>query len=159
MHLAIERVSEERVECFLNLWQFLGYDFSAMNQMPLRSNGTYALPKDIEAYYSDERYISYLVSVEGELAGFAVIKRLDGENNFYFRHFFVMRKFRGLGIGASAACSIFDEHRGSWQVSQFDYNVSATAFWRKVLALYTKNEFIDERRPDDKGPQQRFINK
>lgn len=48
MHPVMERVSAENVECFLNLWQFLGYDFSAMNQMPLKSNGTYALPDDIK---------------------------------------------------------------------------------------------------------------
>lgn len=104
MHPVMERVSAENVECFLNLWQFLGYDFSAMNQMPLKSNGTYALPDDIKAYYSDEVYISYLVRVEGELAGFAVIKCLNrgllisGVSDGQLKHGSGIFHYKNIGI-------------------------------------------------------------
>jgi predicted acetyltransferase len=47
--------------------------------------------------------------------------------------FFVMRKYRGGGVGAQAAASLFDRFPGRWTVRQQLTNPAATAFWRKAI--------------------------
>jgi predicted acetyltransferase len=45
----------------------------------------------------------------------------------------VLRKYRGRGVGAQAAASLFDRFPGRWTVRQQLTNPTATAFWRKVI--------------------------
>lgn len=159
MLTTIERVTEANASIFINLWQYLGYDFSEMNHMALNAAGTYTLPEDIATYYQDQNYVSYLIKVDGEIAGLAVIKFFKEPQENYFRHYFIMRKFRGLGIGEKVAVSLFDLYSGQWRISQFDYNEPAIRFWRKVVHNYTQGVYQEDRRTDNKGPQQRFSSK
>ena len=64
------------------------------------------------------------------LAGFALV--FTGEPHD-IAEFFVMRKYRGRGVGAQAAASLFDQFPGRWTVRQQLTNPAATAFWRKAI--------------------------
>ncbi len=44
------------------------------------------------------------------------------------------------------------------RVSQFDWNIPAQFFWRKVIKEYTNDRYIETRRKDNKGPVQEFTN-
>jgi len=44
-----------------------------------------------------------------------------------------MRKYRGGGVGAQAATSLFGRFPGRWTVRQQLANPAATAFWRKAI--------------------------
>ena len=44
-----------------------------------------------------------------------------------------MRKYRGRGVGAQAAASLFVRFPGHWTVRQQLVNPAATAFWRKAI--------------------------
>jgi len=156
MSITFDKVTSENEMVFRNLWQFFGYDFSEMNNMNLNEEGIYILPADYVEFIEDAQYCSYIIKVEDKLAGIAVIKFIKEENINYFRHFFIVRKFRNKGIGQSAVHKIFDLYPGRWRVSQFDYNKPAIKFWQKAIGIYTCDNYIEVRRLDDKGPQQEF---
>jgi predicted acetyltransferase len=59
--------------------------------------------------------------------------------------FFVMRKYRRLGIGRKAALALLTQFPGPWQVRQQLTNPTATAFWRTVIPYgYTERETPEE---------------
>ena len=158
MDISFEKVTDRNKQLFKNLWQFFGYDFSEMNKMDVNENGEYTLPDDLDEYIESNNYCSYIVKVKGMTAGLAVIKFIEDEGINYFRHFFIMRKFRRLGVGKETVFKIFQLYPGRWRVSQFDFNIPAISFWRSVIKEYTDGQYTETRRRDDKGPQQEFCN-
>jgi predicted acetyltransferase len=60
-----------------------------------------------------------------------------------------MRKYRGRGVGAQAAASLFDQFPGRWTVRQQLTNPAATAFWRKAI----RHPFQEHEQGAEKSPQ------
>ena len=89
----------------------------------------------------------FIVRVGGELAGFAMIKQLgtNHEADYDVGEFFIVRKFRGKGVGKSVAHNLFDRFPGIWQVRQMIEHKPAQAFWRQVIANYTGNRYQESK--------------
>lgn len=105
----------------------------------------------------------YLIRVDGLPAGHAYVNRHSycGQADHALAEFFVLRKFRAVGVGRAAAGQVFDLFPGRWEVAQTRRNIPAQTFWRKVIGAYTAQtgrsfeEFID---PGDwRGPLQLFL--
>ncbi|WP_160680478.1 GNAT family N-acetyltransferase [Clostridium sp. C8-1-8] len=158
-NISLIRVTKNEKEIFYNLNQLFAYDFSELNKMDINDDGLYPQLHDVDDYYTKDEYISFLIKVEGKLAGLAVIKFINEEGINYFRHYFIMRKYRRLKIGEQAASMIFDMFPGKWRVSQFDFNEPAICFWRKIIDRYTEKSYMEMRRIDDKGIQQEFFSR
>lgn len=79
----------------------------------------------------------YLLRADGELAGFALVIDscpVTGESPCWFMaEFFVLRAYRGRGVGRAAAEAVMVQHTGRWHVGVIDRNLPAAAFWRAVL--------------------------
>ena len=123
---------------------------------PTRSTAT-----RIEGFWRDPRRRSFLLRVDGTLAGFAIIREgahFAGEGTREISEFFVLRRYRRRGVGEEVARAIFDAFPGRWEVAQTARNVDAQAFWRRVLGRYTQNRCTEEARPDGQGVLQRFDN-
>lgn len=65
--------------------------------------------------------------------------------------FFVLRKFRGAGVGERIARQLFDRFRGRWEVQRLARNTPALAFWRKVIGRYTDGRFQESDGPSPWG--------
>jgi predicted acetyltransferase len=100
----------------------------------------------LDRYWNEAGNWPYLFRVNDHLAGFALVdtrvKIPDGD--FWMDQFFVMKKYRGRGIGAQAASAVFDLHAGRWQVGQMPENHAARTFRRNTIGAYSRAE-IDER--------------
>jgi predicted acetyltransferase len=72
--------------------------------------------------------------------------------------FFILRKYRRQGAGTRAARELFDRFPGRWEVAEIPENAPAIAFWRKVIAGYSRGNYeevwLDNERW--KGPVQTF---
>jgi predicted acetyltransferase len=111
------------------LLQLYHYDFSEFDGSDVNQHGEY-LHRYFDEYWTDPGRKAFLFRVAGALAGFALV--FTGEPHDV-AEFFVMRKYRGRGIGAQAAASLFDQFPGHWTVRQQLVNPAATAFWRKAI--------------------------
>ena len=143
------------------LVQLYVYDFSELLGLELGDDGRFAehLLKDITL---DGPRRAFLIRAAGHLAGFAIVQRgsrLTGDPATWdMAEFFVVRRHRRTGVGSRAAHWLFAAHRGPWEVRQRHENVTATAFWRRVITSYSKAP-IEEVMMDDakwRGPVQRF---
>lgn len=157
MDISLSKVTKNEKNIFYNLNQLFAYDFSELNMMDINNDGLYQPLQDVDDYYTKQEYISFFIKVEGKLAGLAVVKFINEEDINYFRHFFIMRKYRRLKIGERSANMIFDMFPGKWRVSQFDFNEPAICFWKKIIERYTDGNYVETRRIDDKGIQQEFF--
>ncbi len=162
MDLTIAPAAPEEKSILRNLMELYLYDFTEFDAADVGPHGLYEYPY-IDHYWTETDRYPFLVRLEGSLAGFALVCRhsyLGGENSAWvIAEFFVLRKYRGRGIGAQVAAHLFGLFPGPWQVGQLAQNTPATAFWRKVIGRYTDNHYQEIFLDDENwhGPVQIFI--
>jgi predicted acetyltransferase len=148
VELMTARVDDKPV--IANLLQLYLHDFSEFAGWAINEHGLFDYPW-LDHYWRDPARFPFLIRVDGELAGFALVHTSgqEGPQVHHLAEFFVLRKFRRMGVGETAARQLFDRMPGSWSVAQMDRNVVAQHFWRKVIHRYTGGAFT-ERHDDDR---------
>ena len=141
----------------LELYQ---YELSDVWPQTLNIHGEYGFA--VDRYLRNPRLAAFLFLVDGAYAGFGLVDPDVSlpENELWMGQFFVMKRYRRLGVGRQAARHIFDALRGRWEVGQMPLNHAATAFWRRVIADYTGGHFVEHLLHDERwdGPLQCFDN-
>lgn len=139
-----------------NLSQFYLYELS--QYMPAirleEPRGLYDGLPDLDAYWDDPTRAPFILRVDGELAGFALVIKGASRESHQIGEFFVLQTFGGQGVGKAAARQIFDRFPGHWLIHELWNNYRAQAFWRSVVHAYTNGhyeEYYDgQRRPFQK---------
>ncbi len=124
----------------LELYQ---HDLSDLWDQDLDLHGEYGYALD--SYWRHPKCHAFVFRAAGKYAGFALVDNsvsLPG-NELWMAQFFVLKKYRRCGVGSAAARQVFDQVRGRWEVGQMPENVSAQAFWRRVIAEYTGGRFVE----------------
>jgi predicted acetyltransferase len=155
--------TEEDISVLDRLAQLYQYDFSEFDpNTALDDDGRFGWVDWPRFFEEDEPHV-FLVRVDGAIAGFAsvhsdIAMRDEGERVWWMENFFVMRRFRGRGVGARVATMLFDRFPGTWEVAQITPNVAAQAFWRTVIGLYTGGNYDEFEVADERwhGPVQSF---
>lgn len=62
--------------------------------------------------------------------------------------FFVMKKYRKMGVGRIAAINLFGKYKEKWEVSVIKENKDAQIFWKKVICKYSNNNYIENKNED-----------
>jgi predicted acetyltransferase len=130
----------------LELLQFYMYDFSEFLGWDVADSGRFD-HRSFDPWWTDADRHPFLVRADGRLAGMALVQ--SGEPHD-MAEFFVLRKYRRLGVGTRAAHLLFAMFPGDWQVRQVAANTAATAFWRRTIPV----PFVDD--ANEHGPVQRF---
>ncbi len=104
-------------------------------------------PDQLSRWFGDSS-VQPLVILRGDQpVGFAMVARgapaAPGVKPADFRmaEFFVARPFRRLGVGQLAVELILNRFAGRWEILEYQRNVGAVAFWRRVVAAYTKGQY------------------
>jgi predicted acetyltransferase len=145
-----------------NLMHLYLYDFSEMDGADVNARGLFE-DEYLDRYWIEPGRHPFLVRVDGQLAGFALVRvgshylADDDPRTSATRciaEFCVLRKYRRRGIGERVAVMLFDLFPGRWEVAEIAQNTNAQAFWRKVIDRYVQGQYeeivIDhngERRP------------
>lgn len=146
----------ERLSALMELYC---YDFSELLPIDVEENGRFSPPLD---KWLDGKKHAFLARADGKLAGFALVQPgsylSDDARVFDMAEFFVMRRYRRHGVGERMARSLFDRFAGPWEVREKKNNVSAIAFWRRIIGRYTNGSFEDLMLDDARwqGAVQRF---
>jgi predicted acetyltransferase len=141
-----------------NLLQLCLHDYSEFNGEDVDAHGIYNYDY-LDNYWVEPGRYAFLVRLDGILAGFVLVRQPDPHKPaFHVAEFFILRKYRGHGVGRQVAFWVFDHFPGEWRVSQEANNHPAQAFWRKIIADYTAGDFIDtfQDNADWRGPTQLF---
>jgi predicted acetyltransferase len=122
----------------LELYQ---HDLSDIWDQDLNSEGEFGY--SLNRYWSDPSCAPYVFLVQENFAGFALVDKQSRvpEGDHWMDQFFVMKKYRRIGLGYKAACQVFTLHPGRWQVGQMLENKPAQAFWRKTISSYALGRY------------------
>lgn len=133
-------------EMIQNMGRFYVYDMSrycgSLPGWEFPSNGLYEC-FDLTIYWQDPNRHPFLIKVDQEIAGFALINKIGStpDVDWNMGEFFVAAKFQGKGIGCEIAEQIFNQFPGIWEVMQMPENQGAIDFWEKVVSKYTNGIF------------------
>jgi predicted acetyltransferase len=146
-----------------NLAQLYQYDFSEFAGGDVDEEGVFHFVS-FDSLFDKPEHRAFLIRVDGCLAGFATAFRGEAYRNqaeqvWWMDEFFVMRKYRGKGVGEFVARKVFDRLPGTWEVGQIAPNKGAQAFWRRVIARYTNDDYEEISMDDDRwrGTVQYFV--
>jgi predicted acetyltransferase len=102
-------------------------------------------PELMARWFADDSSHPLIILKNDRPVGFALVSRpppqLRAKIDFRLAEFFITRKERRLGVGRDAACFIFNRFNGTWEVSEFQYNAPAVAFWRSVVADFSGGRY------------------
>lgn len=88
----------------------------------------------------------FIIMVDGKPAGFDLVstgKYAPKGMDYYVFEFFLLRPYRGKGIGSIAAKQVFNKFSGEWGLYAAPYP-RAEKFWRKTVSEYTKGNFNEK---------------
>jgi predicted acetyltransferase len=155
--VTLERVTVEHSPLLANLLELYIHDLSAaFRHVELGEDGRYGYPA-LALYWSEpERRFAFLIRAEGRVAGFALATRgspLSADPDVLdVTEFFVLRRYRGSGVGRRAAALLWQRLPGRWLVRVSERNSAALPFWRSVIADFTSGAAIESEHP---GPPER----
>ncbi|WP_078544112.1 GNAT family N-acetyltransferase [Litchfieldia alkalitelluris] len=139
MNISLTKATIKEKLIFERLFELYVYEFSKyIESIQIREDGTYGFDK-LNNYFTDSKYHCYLVKVDNLLAGFAIVKENNQNQQSFFSidEFFIVKK--GKGIGTFVAHQLFNQFKGTWIITQSKNNYPAQAFWRKTITEYTNN--------------------
>lgn len=87
----------------------------------------------------DERPVGFALVSRPSRARFAHSPR--EQVDYKMAEFFIVREGRRRGVGRDAARLIFNRFAGRWQITEFQQNQAAVAFWRSIVSEYTGGRY------------------
>jgi len=144
MNISIELAAVEQKELLTNLMEKYFYEFAQWSTVTMDEKGLYGCDEMVDKYFQNEKCFPYIIHVDDKIAGFAVAIGIDREKfgvDFYIAEFFIIYDYRKQGVGKVAANSIFDKHKGKWDLFFTPRNLLATKFWPKVISEYTGGKY------------------
>ena len=152
--MAVEICEAEMSEKTLvrHLMEFYLYDFSEYDDSDVDLSGYFGY-RWLDHYWTDENRYPFIIRVDGKPAGFVLVNQhtyLPG-SEWSIAEFFVMRKYRGKGIGKKAAFNIFDRFRGRWEVHELESNQPSHRFWHNVISAYTDGHYPETKVDDERN--------
>ena len=140
--MKIERVkaSIQQKPILANLLELYAYDFTEFCDFDMGDDGLYGYPW-LPFYWTDPARFPYLIYVDQKIAGFVMLKQgcpfSDNATIWDIAEFFILKKYRHLGIGTLIAQDTWKAFKGPWQVRVLDTNKRALSFWQQAIQQYT----------------------
>jgi predicted acetyltransferase len=123
-----------------NLLELYAHDFSEFHHLELGPDGRFGYPH-LPLYWREPNRHPFLVSVDGQLAGLVFVKQgseTSGDETVWdMAEFFVVRGYRGRGIGTEIAHEMWRRIPGPWEVRVMESNVAAQRFWERAIGAFT----------------------
>jgi predicted acetyltransferase len=133
------RADRTLIRHMMELYQ---YDFSEFEDNDLDEHGLFGYG-DLDYFWFEPTHKAFIITADKKLAGFVLVDNEvcleDSERSI--TEFFVLRKYRKQGVGKHVAFETFNQLPAKWEVRVIRANLPAQAFWRKVIAEYTKGAF------------------
>jgi predicted acetyltransferase len=164
MKIELRPVSRDKKKVVARLMQFYLYDFSEIEGIDIRPNGSFRV-RNLNSYWEEPDRFAFFICVEGNLGGFVLVNSFccvySDSDARSIAEFFILQKYRRQGVGRAAAYQVFDMFPGKWEVRQIAQNLAGRQFWRHVIGDYTGGDFKEVLLDNEswKGPAQIFDNR
>jgi predicted acetyltransferase len=144
MNIEIVQVSKNEKEILRNLLEKYNYEFSQYDNNDVNELGLYGYDW-LDCYWTEEKRWAYIIKYNNKIAGFMMINDYQEtpgiKTDYSMAEFFIMYKYRRMGIGKHAVKYAFDKYKGKWQLKRHPKNIGSVYFWNKIIKEYTKGEY------------------
>lgn len=140
MTVELTRADPSHRSLLARLLQLYCYDLSEFTKDDVDEAGEYGAGK-LAWSLDDESKPGYLILVDGQTAGFALVSRTLGPSGAaqnIVDKFLVLRKYCRRGVGTRAANQLFRVLPGHWGTGYVRGNEPARLFWEKVCKSVQK---------------------
>jgi predicted acetyltransferase len=152
MELEIVPAAREEEPVLARLLELYAHDLSDVAGLTIGADGRCGYGP-LPLYWTEPGRHPYLFRVDGNLAGFALVKlgsEVTGTLDVWdVAEFFVLRRFRRRGFGVRAAHRVWSRHAGPWEVRVMDRNTEALGFWQQAadafVGAHIEPEFVELR--------------
>lgn len=131
MSVTVDLATADETELILNLWQLYMKGLAEFRDSEVQADGRYRDDR-LRTYLAYEEHWSFLTRSEGEIVGFALVRKSKPET-YVIGEFFILPEFRGTGVGGSAVSEILQKFVGNWEIPFQNDNSKAAAFWRRTI--------------------------
>lgn len=142
--MRVTLATAEDYEYVQNLFQYYIYDMSEYTGWPPYENGTFEVDDSVTGlsdYWNKPNHYPYLILVDGEIAGFSLVRKYPENDEFFdMGQFFVLRKFKRKGVGEEAFKQSVAKHPGKWITRVLPNNDGAKKFWLKAINSVANTE-------------------
>jgi predicted acetyltransferase len=115
-------------------------EFSQFHPVEFEADGSF-IYRQLSAYWQESGRFPFFIRVDGILAGFAFVTRVDspsgGDHVFDIAEFYVSPPFRRHGAGTAAAHILWKTFPARWQVRVLQANKPAMRFWQNAVTRFT----------------------
>ena len=142
LNIMLALVTESKKSVLRNLIKIYCYEWSQYNGIDIDQNGDYAFEHDLDRFFINDNHYAYFIMYKDNIIGFVLVDTdIDyyKESNYAISEFFVLNKYRKLGIGKQAAIEIFKRHKGKWEIKMHPKNKGSIKFWKIVVEEVSKN--------------------
>ena len=143
MDITIEQVKVGEKEILRNLLEKYDYEFSQYDNRDVNDLGLYGYSY-LDNYWTEENRFPFFIKVDKKLAGFVMVNdypEIKLDTNYSLSEFFIMYKYRRLGIGKYVVKHILDKYKGKWQLKFHPKNEISAKFWINTVNEYTKGKY------------------
>ena len=143
MNIKIEKIKIEKKEVLRNLMEKYNYEFSQYDDTDVNCLGLYGYDH-LDYFWLEKGRIPFFIKLDKKLAGFVLLSghpEIKIEMDYKIAEFFVMYKYRRLGIGKTIIYNILNKYKGKWQIKYHTKNIAAVKFWNKIIKEYTNGNY------------------
>jgi predicted acetyltransferase len=143
MNISIVPVSKDEKEILRNLLEKYLYEFSQYENTDVNNFGLYGYDY-LDNYWTEENRFAYLIKADNKCAGFVMFndyREIKIETNYSLAEFFILYKYRKMGIGTYVIKTIFEKYKGKWQLMYHPKNINSKIFWNKIIKEYTNGKY------------------
>jgi predicted acetyltransferase len=143
MNIKLAKIKKSQKEIVKNLLEKYLYEFSQYDKTDINELGLYGYDY-LDNYWTEKNRWPYFIKLDNKIAGFILVNdyhEANIETNFTMSEFFILYKYRHLGIGKHCVNYLFKKHRGKWQLKFHPKNKISKIFWINVVKEYTKGKY------------------
>lgn len=148
MNIEITLANINQSPVIAQLYELYTYEMTDLADFDINDNGFYGYD-DLPLYWEESKRYPYLIWINKKIGGFVLVQQGSPINDdtriWDIAEFFVMRKFRGKGIGQFVAHHLWRQHQGEWQIRVWENNNVAHKFWDKTIQNFIKKPIVPNR--------------
>jgi predicted acetyltransferase len=141
----LTKVDQSANEVLVNLMELYLHDMAEWFQFDTHPDGRYTYDTSNVWNKGMDVYFCYAGTIP---VGFAIIdtaERFSSDPTMRdMDEFFIVRRYRRLGLGQAFATALWQLYSGAWIVRVFQKNLPAVPFWRSAIGKHTAGEFQEE---------------
>ena len=147
----MDLAASDETEILLDLWQLYMQDLAEFRESEVQADGRYRDDR-LRTYLAYEDHWPFLIKSQGEIAGFALVRK-SKPDTYLIGEFFIKLEFRRNAVGLAAVDQILQKFNGNWEIPFQNENPVAVSFWRKTISIlgFSATEAVSEFEDDQKS--------